>query len=152
MAINYIKKFLSKEDLDELKNAIGKIEEHTTGEIRLCFKLKRGFHQRKSDIREIALKEFFRLGMDKTEEKTGVLIFILFGERKFEIVADEGINSKIKQETWDLIINHLQTEFSQGNYKSGLIKCLNEIKSVLIADFPVQFKNTNELSNDIVIK
>jgi len=152
MAINYIKKFLSKEDLDELKNTIGKIEEHTTGEIRLCFKLKRGFHQRKSDIREIALKEFFRLGMDKTEEKTGVLIFILFGERKFEIVADEGINSKIKQETWDLIINHLQTEFSQGNYKSGLIKCLNEIKSVLIADFPVQFKNTNELSNDIVIK
>ena len=90
--------------------------------------------------------------MDKTEEKSGVLIFILFGERKFEIVADEGINSKIKQETWDLIINHLQTEFSQGNYKSGLIKCLNEIKSVLIADFPVQFKNTNELSNDIVIK
>lgn len=152
MAINYIKKFLSKDDFDELKNAIGKIEEHTTGEIRLCFKLKRGFHQRKSEVREIALKEFFKLGMDKTEEKTGVLIFILFGERKFEIIADEGINSKIKQETWDLIINHLQTEFSQGNYKDGLLKCLNEIKNVLITDFPVQFKNTNELSNDIVIK
>jgi len=152
MAINYIKKFLSKDDFNELKNAIGKIEERTTGEIRLCFKLKRGFHQRKSEVREIALKEFFKLGMDKTEEKTGVLIFILFGERKFEIIADEGINSKIKQETWDLIINHLQTEFSQGNYKDGLLKCLNEIKNVLITDFPVQFKNTNELSNDIVIK
>lgn len=152
MAINYIKKYLSKSDFDELKDEIGKIESHTTGEIRLCFKLKRGFHERNQNTRDVAMKEFYKLGMDKTEEKTGILIFILFKEKKFEIIADEGINSKIKQEIWDLIINHLQSEFSQGNYKTGLIKCLNEMKNVLTEEFPVKFKNTNELSNDIVIE
>jgi uncharacterized membrane protein len=152
MAINYIKKYLSKSDLEELKDEIGKIETHTTGEIRLYFKLKRGFHERNKTFREVAMKVFYKLGMDKTEEKTGVLIFILFKEKKFEIIADEGINSKIKREIWDLIINHLQSEFSQGNYKAGLVKCLNEIKSVLMEEFPVKFKNTNELSNDIVIE
>lgn len=152
MAINYIKKYLSKSDFEELTEDIGKIEAETTGEVRLCFKLKRGFHERKLTSREIAMKEFFKLGMDKTEEKTGVLIFILFGEKKFEIVADEGINSKIKQETWDLIINHLNSEFSQGNFKTGLMKCLNEIKIILVKEFPARFVNKNELSNDIVIK
>lgn len=152
MAINYIKKYLSKSDFEELTEDIGKIEAETTGEIRLCFKLKRGFHERKLTSREVAMKEFFKLGMDKTEEKTGVLIFILFGEKKFEIVADEGINSKINQETWDMIINHLNTEFSQGNFKTGLLKCLNEIKIVLVKEFPARFVKKNELSNDIVIK
>jgi len=152
MAINYIKKYLPKSDLEELEKEIGKIEDETSGEIRLCFKLKRGFHERKLSSREAAMKEFYKLGMDRTEEKTGVLIYILFGERKFEIIADEGINSKIKQQTWDLIINHLNTEFSQGNYKTGLLKCLNEIKTILAKEFPAKFTNRNELSDDIVIK
>lgn len=152
MAINYIRKFLSGQDLDEIKDEIGKIEESTSGEIRMCFKLKRGFHERKLSSRDAAMKEFYKLGMDRTEDKTGVLIYVLFGEKKFEIIADEGINSKIKQETWDVIISHLTTEFSQGNYKAGLMKSLVEIKSVLMAEFPAKFKNENELSNDIVIK
>jgi uncharacterized membrane protein len=152
MPINYIKEYLSKTDLEEIKNEIGKMESFTSGEIRLCFKLKRGFHERKLTCRELAIGEFFKLGMQKTEKKTGVLIFILFREKKFEIVADEGINSKINPETWDLITSHLNTEFSQGNFKTGIIKCLNEIKNVLYKEFPVKPDDKNELPNDIVIE
>lgn len=152
MTINYIKKFLSKADLDELKDEIGKIESCTSGEIRLCFKLKRGFHERKLSCKELAIKEFYRLGMQKTLDKTGVLIFILFKERKFEIVADEGINSKINTEKWKLITSHLKTEFSSGNYKAGIIKCLNEIKNILVKEFPIKPEDKNELPNDIIIE
>ena len=105
MAFNYIKKYLSKEDLEELKTEVGKIESVSSGEIRLCFKQKRGLHERKLSFRELALKEFYRLEMQKTIDKTGVLIMILFEEKKFEIIADEGINSKIHQDIWDIIIN-----------------------------------------------
>ena len=152
MALNYIKKYLSNSDLDELKHLIGEIETGTTGEVRLCFKLKRGFHQRKTAYKELALKEFYKLGMDKTKDKTGVLIYILFTEKIFEIIADEGINSKITEDTWRLITEHLKTEFSQGNYKTGLIKCLNEIKNVLAKDFPTKPGDGNELPDDIVIE
>jgi|WetSurMetagenome_2_1015567.scaffolds.fasta_scaffold111550_2 uncharacterized membrane protein len=152
MAINYIKKYLSKTDLEELKNEIGKIESCTSGEIRLCFKLKRGFHERKLTCRELAIKEFYKLEMQKTLDKTGVLIFVLFKERKFEIVADEGINSKINQKTWELITSHLKTEFAQGNFKTGFIKCLNEIKNILIKEFPIKAGDKNELPDDIVIE
>lgn len=152
MAFNYIKKYLSKEDLEEIKNEINKIELVTSGEIRLCFRLKKGFHERKLSYKELALKEFYRLDMQKTLDKTGILIFILFKEKKFEIIADEGINSKIHQDIWDTIIHHLKTEFSKGEYKSGIIKCLNELKQILAKEFPVKEGDKDELSNDIVIE
>lgn len=151
MAINYIKKFLSNEDLYELRDKIIKIESQTSGELRMCLKLKRQYNERKLSHKEIAVREFMKLGMNKTVDKTGVLIFVLFKDKIFEIIADEGINSKIKQDKWDIITFQMKTEFSNGNYKSGLLKCLNEIGKVLIEEFPVKPGDKNELSNDIVI-
>ena len=152
MAINYLKKYLSKEDLEEIKNEITEIEKFTSAEIRLCLKLKRGFHERNKTFRELALKEFHKLGMNNTEEKTGILIYILFLDRKFEIVADEGINSKITSEKWSIITSHIKNEFSQNNYKTGIKKILNEMKEVLINYFPHKENDKNELSDDIIIE
>ncbi len=152
MKINYIKKYLSNEDLDFLKNHISEIEKLTSGEIRICFKLKTAWSERKLSPRDIAIKEFHKLGMQNTKDKTGVLLLILFDERKFEIVADEGINQKISVDKWRIITNLLITEFRNGNYKGGIIKVLDEIKEVLHLEFPRKEDDTNELSNDIVIK
>lgn len=114
--------------------------------------MKRGWAEKRKTTRELAVKEFHILGMHETKDKTGVLIYVLFGERAFEIVADAGINSKIGEARWDVIKNHLTKEFSSERYKDGLIKALGEIKSVLVEHFPVSESDTNELSNDIVIK
>lgn len=150
MAINYVKKFLSNEDLNELKNEISKIESQTSGEIRLCLKLKKQFSERNLSYKEIALREFYKLGINKTIDKTGVLVFVLFKDKIFEIIADEGINSKINQDKWDLITFQMKTEFSNGNFKQGLLKCLNEIGKVLIKEFPIKKDDKNELPDEIV--
>ncbi len=150
MAINYVKKFLSNEDLNELKNEISKIESQTSGEIRLCLKLKKQFSERNLSHKEIALSEFYKLEINKTVDKTGVLVFVLFKDKIFEIIADEGINSKINQDKWDLITFQMKTEFSNGNFKQGLLKCLNEIGKVLIKEFPIKKDDKNELPDEIV--
>lgn len=152
MPINYIKKYISSEELDAIKNHIAEIENYTSGEIRLCFQMRSAWIDRKLSTRELALKEFYKLGMDKTKDKTGVLLFILFKEKKFEVVADKGINDKISQEKWDNITNHLIDEFKGGHFKNGIIKALDEIKEVLIKEFPKKNDDVDELSNDIVIK
>lgn len=152
MPINYIKKYISAEDLDAIKNHIAQIEKFTSGEIRICFQMRRAWIDRKLTTRELAMKEFFKLGMEKTKDKTGVLLFILFKEKKFEVVADEGINNKISQEKWDTITNHLIKEFKDGQYKNGINKSLEEIKEVLMKEFPRKNNDVDELSNDIVIK
>jgi uncharacterized membrane protein len=150
--LNYIKKYLSKEELDSLSNHIAEIEKFTSGEIRICFKKNTAWAERKLSSREMAVKEFHKLGMHNTKHKTGVLLYILFKDRKFEIVADKGINDKIPAEKWEVIKNHLTNEFKSGNFKSGIIKSLDEIKEVLIKEFPRKDDDINELSNDIVIE
>lgn len=150
--LNYIKKYLSKEELDSLSNHIAEIEKFTSGEIRICFKKNTAWAERKLSSREMAVKEFHKLGMQNTKHKTGVLLYILFKDRKFEVVADKGINDKIPAEKWEVIKNHLTNEFKSGNFKSGIIKSLDEIKEVLIKEFPRKDDDINELSNDIVIE
>lgn len=152
MAINYIKKFLSNGDLEELKEEIKKIESKTSGEIRLCLKLKRNFREKKISYRDLAIREFHKLEMNKTEDKTGVLIYILFVDRVFEIIADEGINEKINQDKWNIIKNHIKNDFSGGKYKEGLIKCMDEIGEVLAKEFPIKQGDKNELPDEIITR
>lgn len=152
MPVNYIKKYISSEELEAIKNHIAEIEKYTSGEIRLCFLKSRAWIDRKLTPRELALNEFHKLGMQNTKDKTGVLLFILFSEKKFEVVADEGINNKIPQDKWDVITNHLVMHFKEGRFKDGIIKALEEIKEVLMGEFPRLSDDTDELSNDIVIK
>ncbi|MFC2092444.1 TPM domain-containing protein [Bacteroidota bacterium] len=152
MPINYIKKFLSKDDLGDIQNEISNVENKTSGEIRLCIKLKRGFHERKYSTREVALREFYKLGMDNTRDKTGVLIFVLFKEKKFEIVADEGINEKISEDTWTKLSSELSSAFSNGYFKNGLLNCITNIGDILVKEFPVKEDDINELPDEIVIE
>jgi uncharacterized membrane protein len=152
MHINYIKKYLSNEDLDDIRDYIAEIEKNTSGEIRVCFHERKAWIDRKKTSREIALKEFFKLGINKTEQKTGVLLLILFREKLFEIIADEGINSRIDDSKWEKITGLLTSEFRNGNYKTGILKSLEEIKNVLVKDFPRTDGDRNELPDDIVIE
>jgi len=152
MHINYIKKYLSNEDLNDIRDYIAEIEKNTSGEIRVCFHERKAWIDRKKSSREIAIKEFFTLGMDKTRQKTGVLLLILFREKIFEIIADEGINSRIDGAKWEKITGFLTSEFRNGNYKTGILKGLEEIKNVLVKDFPRTDGDKNELPDDIVIE
>ena len=51
--------------------------------------------------RKAALAQFMAHGVQLTEHRTGVLIFVALAERRVEVVADAGINSKVDQAAWD---------------------------------------------------
>ncbi|MEO8666823.1 MAG: TPM domain-containing protein [Ignavibacteria bacterium] len=148
---NIISEYLSDEELDKIAGTIGEIEKKTSGEIRVCIKRRRGFLEKKDTPREIAMKEFVRLKMHETRDKTGVLFFLIFNERKFEIVADEGINSKISPGSWNEISGKLTDHFINKNYHAGITKGLIEIGEVLIREFPVRDDDRNELPDDVII-
>jgi uncharacterized membrane protein len=149
---NYISEYLTDDALEKIVQSIGEIEKKTSGEIRVCLKKKRGFRERKIDPRDIAIKEFFKLGINNTKDKTGVLIFVIFGERKFEFIADEGINSKIQTLHWDEISNEVRNYFSKEKYLDGILYGLNRLGNILISEFPIKEDDKNELSNEIIIE
>ncbi len=141
--------FVDDDELLRISNKIKEMERTTAGEICVSIKEKRSFLEKRKTLRELAEKEFFKLGVANTRDKTGILIFLLLEDRKFYILADSGINEKVNQETWDKIKNEMQLKFSKGEFGKGLIFGVNEVGKILSRHFPVKPGDTNELSNRI---
>lgn len=144
-----IYQYFDDEDFLAISNAITKAEKRTSGEIRVSIKENRNLIDFSKSIKRLAEKEFYRLRINETRDKTGILIYILLNERKFYILADEGINSKVEQSTWDKIRDEMQTEFSKKNYTSGILASINKIADILTQFFPIKEDDTNELSNKV---
>jgi uncharacterized membrane protein len=146
----FIKKILSKKKLHDLSSVIAEAEKHTSGEIRVVLRHRRYLNERKLSMHNLALHEFYRLGMEKTRDRTGVLIFLLLAERKFHIIADEGIHSKVDEGTWDRIADTMTQHFKLGKFFDGIVEAIKAAAVELSKYFPRKPDDTDELSNDIV--
>jgi uncharacterized membrane protein len=148
---HFVYNFIDDDDLLRISNKISEIEKLTSGELCISITEKRKFLTGNKSIRELAEKEFFNQGVDKTKDKTGVLIFILLQEKSFYILADKGINEKVEAHTWDKIRDEMGVDFSNGEFSRGLIKGIEETGRILAAHFPVKPDDKNELPNRIII-
>jgi len=151
MPKNYIRKYLSDSDLDHIVKKITDVEKFTSGEIRLSIKTVRGYREKDLSARDLAVAEFLNLEMDKTDDKTGILFYILFDEHKYEIVADEGINSKISEDDWKILTSQITDFFFKEKYLDGILFVIEKIGAKLSEEFPIKTKDRNELSNEINI-
>ena len=104
------------------------------------------------ELQDIALNEFYNLGMDKTRDKTGILLFILLKEKRFQILADTGINSKIEQKAWDDIALGLSDYFKNGNYLEGVVNTVGEMGKILSNHFPKKADDWDELSDEVSVR
>ncbi len=147
-----ISKYLSADDLKIISGKIAEIEKKTRGEIRVSLKDHKGYLEEELNSWDLALQEFYELGMDQTEEKTGVLVLVIFREHEFSIVADEGVNSKFIGDKWGEISSGMSLKFKDEKYLEGILFALDEISKILIREFPVRDGDSNELSNEIVIR
>lgn len=143
--------YLSKEDLLQVSDTISNCELKTSGEICISIKEKTPFLLKNKSVKELAIKEFFRMNIDKTRDHTGILIFLQLDKKQFFILADKGINEKVPQSKWDSISTEIQSIFKNGNFKDGLIFGIKEISEVLAEHFPRKSDDSNELSNNIEI-
>ena len=143
--------FFSDDDFLDISNKIKQMEKITAGEIRVAIKDKTPLLKAKSSIKDLATAEFYKLGMADTRDKTGILIYVLLSKREFYILADSGINEKVKQLTWDNIRNEMQTDFRDGHYLDGILTAVNRVGNILGKYFPIKEDDTNELSNKVVV-
>lgn len=145
-----MKKILTKEELHSLSDQIGEIERKTSAEIRIAVRHKKHWSERKLSARQVAEREFGTLGMAKTKDGTGILVFILLNERKFELLADRGIITMLPEEYWARTAEKLSEHFSKSNFFHGLRTALAEIGDVLESKLPPAAESKNELPNDII--
>ena len=143
--------FISDDEMLRISNRIKEVEKTTAGEICVAVKEHLHFLQRNKPIHALAEKEFVRLGVNKTRDKTGILIFVLLPRRQFFIMADTGINEKVPENTWDAIKDEMQKMFLAGEFSKGIIHGVQRVGNILSEHFPVKPDDMDEISNEIII-
>ncbi len=97
-----------------------------------------------------ALRQFAAHGLQHTELRTGVLIFVSVAERYAEIMADAGIAQKVSSSVWDDVVSSLTSEIAAGRAADGFVASIATCAAELAAHFPPGAINRNELPNAIV--
>ncbi len=147
----FAKNILTPEEMTQIASVISTVEKETIGEVRVNVQKTRSFGDRKLSVYELAVKNFYTLGMSNTKDKTGVLIYLLLSDKKFQIIGDEGINKKVSKEFWDVLAMKMAEYFRANKFVEGISYTVKEVGAVLKKEFPMKSGDTNELSNDVVI-
>ena len=136
--------FLTKEEEQEIVQAIVTAEKNTSGEIRVHIEET----SEKPPI-ERAKEVFSTLEMHKTEARNGVLFYIGVANKGFAILGDEGINKVVEADFWDCTKDLVLGHFKNKEFKKGLVEGVLRAGEKLKHYFPYQSDDTNELSNEI---
>ncbi|GAA4805065.1 TPM domain-containing protein [Olivibacter ginsenosidimutans] len=135
----------NSEEQEQLAHAIGLAEARTSGEIRVCVE-----RRCKQDVLIRAQECFFHLGMHQTALRNGVLLYLSTDDHQFAIIGDQGIDSKVANDFWDLTKEKMLSHFKSGDLLKGLITGIACAGEQLQHLFPRAHDDVNELPNDIV--
>ncbi len=138
------KDLLTTEQQEQVIKAIQQAEDLTSGEIRV--------HIEESTRRDGLLRAeeiFTKLGMHKTEDRNGILIYVAVKDHKLAIIGDKGINDLVGTNFWDDERDVMVEHFKKGEYAEGLIKAIGLIGIELKKYFPRKKQDANELPDEI---
>ena len=148
----WAQRFLSEPDFDAIAEAIKAAESRTSAEIRVHLerrvprRLLRGRH----DALARAQHVFRRLGMHRTAERHGVLIYVAVEERRLAVVGDEGIHGRVGDLHWnevrDLMIEILR---ENGPPRRALERAIEALGRALAEHYPRRPDDWNELSDKV---
>lgn len=137
-------KFFSEQQKLDLHSAIIEAELNTSGEIRVHVE-----EAVKGDVLDRAAYIFEKLGIHRTKLRNGVLFYLAIDSKKYAILGDAGINSKVSENFWDSIKNRMADSFTKGDFAEGLSTGIILTGEQLKKHFPYTQDDVNELSDDI---
>jgi len=136
--------FFSKLDSDRIVGAIADAEKRSSGEIRVHVT-----RRKPSNLEERARRRFELLGMTRTAERNGVLIYIAPKLRRFQILGDSGIHEKCGDDFWKETAAAMEERFRRGDFTEGLVHGIGKVGEVLAAHFPRKADGVNELPDEV---
>jgi uncharacterized membrane protein len=123
--------FFSKLDEPRIVESIRTAELRSRGEIRI-HATEKGV----TDVIKEATGTFERLGMTKTAERNGLLIFVAPRSQKFAVLGDSGITSRVGTAPLDEIAASMSAAFREGRFTDGLVGAVERAGQLLAVHFP----------------
>jgi putative membrane protein len=95
--------------------------------------------------------QFFKASAEKrTVARVGVLLYLSLAEHRAEIVADEAIVAKVKDEVWGEAMVALVDRIRAGDPAGGMAAAVTRIGVVLSEHFPKTSEDPNELPDRLI--
>lgn len=141
------RRHFTPEVLDAVERAIAESEVHHRGEILFAVEteIEIGALLRGVTARQRALEAFEHLGVDDTEERSGVLVFVQMVDRQVEIVPDRGLLQQVAEDCWQEIARELESGIARGAYLEASLTAISRIGALLARHLPAYPRNPNEL-------
>ncbi|HET7451203.1 MAG TPA: TPM domain-containing protein [Thermoanaerobaculia bacterium] len=139
-----MKSLLRPADHERIVAAIAEAERKSSGQIRVHL-----HHRAVRDPIAAAKTVFERLGMTKTAEKNGALVFVAPKSRNFAILGDSGIHARCGDDFWREAADAMSEQFRRGDFAGGIVATVGKLGDALAAHFPRGEESTNELPDEI---
>jgi uncharacterized membrane protein len=136
--------FLSKDEEQQVVQAIQSAEHQTGGEIRVHIE-----SVCKGNVLDRAARLFKSLKMHETSLRNGVLIYLSTDDRKFAIIGDAGINAVVPAGFWEDVKELMVSRFSKGEMVQGFVAGIERVGEKLKEFFPYLKNDINELPDEI---
>ncbi len=139
------KNFFSPEEQQLIVYAIQNAERSTSGEVKVFVESRCSY----VDALDRAVELFAEMGMQATEERNAVLVYVAVKDHQLAIFGDEGIHRKVGPDYWKAEVMKMMKNFNRDNYAIGIADCIRDIGDALHHFFPYTANDKNELSDDI---
>ncbi len=145
----WARRLFSDEDFDAIARAITSAEAHTSGEIRVHLerRVPRGPGGTPRDALDRAREVFAHLGMHRTHERHGVLIYLAIEDRRLAIIGDEGIHARVGDDHWASVRDLMVEKLRSQRPCDAILSAVAETTRVLQEHFPRRPDGTNELTD-----
>jgi len=142
----WVRRFLSEADLHAVAAAIAAAETKTSAEIRVHLDAHCA-----GEAMAKAVTVFERLGMHRTAQRHGVLIYVAIEDRKLAVLGDQGIHDRLGQAYWDRLVQDVLAHFREERPRDGLLHAVAEVGAALRRHFPRRPDDVNELPDQLSI-
>jgi uncharacterized membrane protein len=136
--------FLNQLEHDAIVKAIADAETKMRGEIRVFISRKEP-----EDAVAAAQKIFHHLGMQKTPEKNGVLLFVAPRVRKFAVIGDSAVHAQCGDEFWKEVAQEMSGHFRKGEFTEGILHGVRRAGKLLAEHFPRHAGDKMQMPGDV---
>jgi len=139
-----ISNIFSQEEKQIIVDAIKKAETDSCAEIRVHIDSRC-----KGDVMDRASNVFDKLGMQKTKDRNGVLIYVAINSNKCAVIGDIAINKVVEPRFWEDCYSIMRESFSKEDYCKGIANVIEMCGEVFSHHFKYTSDDVNELPDEI---
>ena len=129
-----------------MASAIGEAEGGTSAEIRVHLE-----DHIEEEVVDHAAFIFQELGMHRTRDRNGVLIYVSVSDRLVAVIGDQGINAYVPAGFWERMVAVMKLHFAADRNAEGLCQAVHMVAELLKERFPRLADDVNELPDDVSI-